>query len=98
MRQGVHIAPQQRGRARLLAVENGDHRARRPTGGDTEVESVEGVEHRLLGTREVETQLWVGMEASPEGHCRLEEPRCLLDERVASRSPPLVLIGHDSRA
>jgi hypothetical protein len=77
-----------------VAVENGDHRARGSTGRGGEAEPVEGVEHRLLGSWEVETQLGMGVNASPKGHRRLQERISLTDQRPARRCRPSVVIVH----
>ena len=61
--QGIHVAPQQNGRSRLAGVEIGDHGRGRFSQRDVEPESGERIEDPLLGPRELETQLRIGMDA-----------------------------------
>ena len=65
-RQGIHVAPQQHGRPRLASIEIGDHGCRRLSERDAEPKPCQRVEDPLLSSRELETQLRIGMDASAQ--------------------------------
>jgi hypothetical protein len=61
-RQRVHVAAQQHGRARLLAVQHRRHRTARLARADVQTETLQRVQHRGLRLRQVEALLGVLVE------------------------------------
>jgi hypothetical protein len=85
-RQRVHIAAQQQRRSRRGAPQRRDDAARRRALRHLEVETAQRVEHRPLGLGQLQTELGVHVQVSPQRHGVGHEGGGLLHEHFARES------------
>ena len=66
--QGIHVPPQQHRRSGTSALEHGDDRGQRLSGGDFEAQVGEFFEDGLLGEGQLVAELWVGVQGATQCH------------------------------
>jgi amidase len=84
-RQRVHVAAQDDRRTGTARVEDGGDAGERVAGRDVQSEPVDGLEHRLLRDGEVQAELGVAMDPSPQRDRIVELAASVIEQAVSGR-------------